>query len=119
MSFPHTGAGHVQYRWGVNPYISPRTVRLGWNTSKAALVGGALLFFPAHSRLVGAAMALVGVVPTVFGIFVLFNVDGAAEYVPYRGLRDDWPLYFRRSLGFFFGLVGLTNMVIGLILLAG
>jgi hypothetical protein len=100
-------------------YISPRTVRLGWNASRAGVICGVLLLFPAHSRLVGAAMVLVGVVPTVFGICVLFNVESAAEYVPYRGLRDDWPLYFRRSLGFALGLLGLTILVIGFTLLGG
>jgi hypothetical protein len=50
----------------------------------------------------------------MWGIVVVLNVRGASDYVPYRGLRDDWPPYFRRALGLMLGLPGFAFFIAGI-----
>ena len=94
--------------------VSRRAVRVGWQASWVAILAGAALTAAAESPLRGAAFVVAGAIPAAWGTIVVLDVRGASDHVPYRGLQDDWPAYFRRAQGLMLGLPGLAIFIAGL-----
>jgi len=97
------------------PLVSRRNVRLGWHASWLAILTGAALTAARASHVRGTAFVVAGAIPAVWGIVVVLDVRGASDHVPYRGLRDDWPPYYRRAQGLTLGVVGVALFIAGLV----